>query len=261
MKEINKREKEKKKLQFQVITGLILGVFLALSAFSSCEKKNSAPPDFRKISETDQKKEAFFAFLSPIVSSENDRIKSQRDRLLKIYKSTGEDNESSFLDRGWLEDLADSYEVPLEGKSPTEEEWGALMRRVDTVPKELVLVQAAIESAWGTSRFARDGNNFFGEHCTAPGCGIVPEARPSGQNWEVEVFDSPNESVRSYLHNLNTHEAYAGLRRLREKLRQQGKTPNGVLLARALEDYSERGHKYVRDVQTMIRTNREKIHK
>ena len=38
----------------------------------------------------------------------------------------------------------------------------ALLVRVDTVPASLALAQAAKESGWGTSRFAREGYNLFG---------------------------------------------------------------------------------------------------
>lgn len=245
-------------MNFRFLAFLALGVLVSLAAFFSCETR-TPPPDFGTIKDTTQKKKAFFAFLSPIVRAENKRIHDQRDRLLKVFKTAGEDNEVSFLDRGWLEDLAESYGVTLDQKTPTPTEWETLLRRVDTVPRELVLVQAAIESAWGTSRFAREGNNFFGEHCTAKGCGMVPEARPPGQNWEVEVFASPAESVRSYLHNLNTHDAYVRLRKVRVELRHKSESVDGVLLARALDDYSERGHEYVRDVQAMIQANRKEI--
>ncbi|WP_352256125.1 glucosaminidase domain-containing protein, partial [Pseudoalteromonas sp. 19-MNA-CIBAN-0066] len=43
------------------------------------------------------------------------------------------------------------------------------LRRVDIIPKELALMQAANESAWGTSRFARIGLNFFGQWCYTKG--------------------------------------------------------------------------------------------
>ena len=38
-----------------------------------------------------------------------------------------------------------------------------LLRRVDVIPPSLVLAQGAIESGWGTSRFARQGNNLYGQ--------------------------------------------------------------------------------------------------
>ena len=259
MSNLEKRTTGNTRIRPRFWVGLVIVVLASLAAFSSCEKKGPLPPDFETIQDTDQKKKAFFTFLSPIVRAGNARIQAQRDRLLKVYEAAKNKNGVSFLDRGWLEGLAEEYGVAMDAKSPAPADWETLLRRVDTVPKELVLVQAAIESAWGTSRFAREGNNFFGEHCTAQGCGLVPEARPPGQNWEVEVFDSPAASVRSYLHNLNTHDAYTRLRRLRADLHGKGKKSDGISLARALEDYSERGHEYVRDVQTMIQANREKM--
>ena len=41
-------------------------------------------------------------------------------------------------------------------------------------------MQAANESAWGTSRFARIGLNFFGQWCYSKGCGMVPKRRNTG---------------------------------------------------------------------------------
>mgnify|MGYP002064425563 CR=1 FL=1 len=94
-----------------------------------------------------------------------------------------------------------------------------LRRRVDTVPIRLALAQAAKESGWGTSRFARKGNNFFGQWCYDEGCGLVPRARGEGRSHEVRAFDSPGDSVASYLRNINTHHGYRELRHARAGLR------------------------------------------
>ncbi|MDZ7825939.1 MAG: glucosaminidase domain-containing protein [Gammaproteobacteria bacterium] len=45
------------------------------------------------------------------------------------------------------------------------------LRRADEIPPSLVLAQAAAESAWGTSRFARMANNLFGQPRFTEGCG------------------------------------------------------------------------------------------
>ena len=37
------------------------------------------------------------------------------------------------------------------------------LEKIDVIPVSLVLAQSAVESAWGSSRFAREGNNIFGE--------------------------------------------------------------------------------------------------
>lgn len=130
-----------------------------------------------------------------------------------------------------------------------------LLRRVDSVPPALALAQAAIESGWGTSRFAQEGNALFGERTydlDAPGM------RPRGlenADFKVRAFESVERAVRSYLHNLNTHPAYREVRALRARARAEGRAPRAVVLARGLERYSERGRAYVEDVQVTIRAN------
>ena len=126
---------------------------------------------------------------------------------------------------------------------------------MDIIPPSLVMAQAANESAWGTSRFATQGNNLFGQWCFNQGCGLVPRSRPEGMSHEVEVFDSPYQSIRSYITNLNRHNAYQGLRDRRDALRAQGQFPDGATLAGGLEAYSERGQAYVHEIRAMINSN------
>ena len=130
-----------------------------------------------------------------------------------------------------------------------------LIRRVDVIPTSLVLAQAANESAWGTSRFAREGNNIFGQWCFDEGCGLVPNRRGEDASHEVRAFASVEAAVRAYFRNLNTHPSYEDLRTLRASMRMQGLPLNSMVLARGLTRYSERGMDYVLELQDMIRIN------
>jgi Bax protein len=130
-----------------------------------------------------------------------------------------------------------------------------LLHRVDILPPSLVLAQAATESGWGTSRFAREGNNLFGQRTYRPGNGIVPANRPDGETHEVKRFGTLFESVRSYMRNLNTHLAYRELRDLRAQLRRSGRPLSGALLADGLNAYSTRSSDYITDVRAIIRAN------
>ncbi|WP_172408431.1 glucosaminidase domain-containing protein [Marinobacter sp. es.048] len=122
-------------------------------------------------------------------------------------------------------------------------------------PPSLALAQAANESAWGTSGFAREGNNFFGQWCFEKGCGLVPGERPAGRDYEVEVFASAEESLHAYMRNLNRHDAYSKLRSIREDLRNKGETVTGEALAQGLGDYSAQGDEHVSLVLTLISNN------
>ena len=83
-----------------------------------------------------------------------------------------------------------------------------------------------------------------------------PEDRPEGETYEVRRFDSVYESIRSYLRNLNTHFAYRELRQVRAEARAENKPIEGFKLAEGLFRYSVRGEEYVRDLQSLILTNR-----
>ncbi|MDX8391959.1 MAG: glucosaminidase domain-containing protein [Mariprofundaceae bacterium] len=197
------------------------------------------------------RKTRFFAMLRPLVEAENTRILTLRQQLLSLQKQRQDYSENQLLK---IQIWAKNYRVPLVGK-PQPAFWVHLLKRVDAVPLELALAQAANESAWGTSRFARLGNNFFGQWCYTKDCGIVPARRNAGASHEVRVFASAGESVRAYIHNLNTTKAYRSLRRLRLHLRRSGQALDARLLAGGLSAYSERGAAYVKSIRTMIRVN------
>lgn len=198
-----------------------------------------------------EKKRAFFAQMKPLVEKENARIIAQREALLKMRA----DREIGWLQRRKLAALADEYEVKI-GDKPGTTELNRLIERVDVVPVEMALVQAANESAWGESRFAAEGNNYFGQWCYSKGCGIVPEQRSAGASHEVRRFDSAQDSVRAYMNNINTTRAYASFRKLRAEQRSRNQKLDAVHLALGLKSYSERGMAYVKTIQSMIRSNR-----
>jgi len=200
--------------------------------------------------DTASRKQAFFDYLRPIARYHNARIAKERETLLALAA----DDSPGWLARWRLRSLADAYGVDMD-QSDYDEVIRLLKRRIDVVPVSLVLVQAAKESAWGRSRFARKGNALFGEWCFTRGCGMVPGARDEGRTHEVEAFDSVYDAVGSYMHNLNTHDSYAELRAARQLMRQEQEKPTGVELAQHLGRYSERGDAYVREVLSMIRQN------
>jgi Bax protein len=210
-------------------------------------------PAFGLEGDVEKKKRAFFDFLSPIVESENGKVMEQRRRLTRLYDDHRKGRAVAWADAKWLEWLLEEYEVTgNEGGNL----WEILLRRVDMIPADLALIQAAKESGWGTSRFAREGNSLFGQRCNVEGCGLVPAEREPGETYEVAVFDTVDESVRSYIKNLNTYGAYRSFRRLRFRQRFEGSIPDGHTLAGQLPSYSERGVEYLHEIRAMIRANR-----
>ena len=202
-----------------------------------------------------EKKRTFFLGLLPMVLLANQEIAREREELRIILDRFEAENHLDKSDRRRLQALTERYR--LRGNPLRDHRVRArLLQRVDTLPPALVLAQAANESAWGTSRFARQGNNLFGQWTFKPGTGIVPLDRPDGATYEVRKFSSLYESMRSYMNNLNTHGAYRELRQIRADLRQRGEPVTGRSLAPGLKRYSSREEAYVNEILAMIRQNR-----
>jgi Bax protein len=213
------------------------------------------PADLDHISQVKKKKIVFFLSLLPVVLRANEEIREQKDTLRRLLQRHDQRESLTINEQDRIFAIASEYKIsgnPFEDSQARER----LLKRVDTLPTSLALAQAATESAYGTSRFARLGNNLFGEWTFTPGTGMVPNERPEGQIYELRRFSSLYDSVASYMKNLNTHPAYKSLRELRAQLRSEGKPLRGIDLATGLTLYSERGEEYVSQIQTIIRNNR-----
>ena len=211
----------------------------------------SVQPDFAAITDVKEKKQAFFSFMLPLIEQENAAIMAERDKVIALSSATT----ISEPDQQWLQALAQKYRVS-DVTAFDQAFFTGLLTRVDLLPPSLALAQSANESAWGASRFAREGNNFFGQWCFTKGCGMIPRARDGGAAHEVEKFPDARASVRSYLRNLNSHSMYQQLRDLRAGQRQKQEPVSGVLLAQGLKGYSSRGDEYIKELVAMINFNK-----
>ena len=209
------------------------------------------PRDMAEIKSSKEKKSLFIRTLLPIVLLENHHLNEQRQRLIHFF---GQSNSTTKEQQYWLDNLLKHYR--LTGDMNDIQLQKQLLLRLDQLPPSLVLAQAAIESGWGTSRFAQQGNSLFGQWSYQKNSGLVPDARNEGANHVVRAFDSLQESVQAYMRNLNTHGAYKELRLMRSSMRDKEQALDSNALAHGLVRYSQRGEAYVEEVKTIIRSNK-----
>jgi len=210
-------------------------------------------PDFASIRDVKEKKRTFFAFIKPAVLAENEKILALRTEVQRLIAQLTLEQPLSEQEHAFIADLSKQYRVSK--KFSLLRKLYELQLKVDVIPPALVLVQAANESAWGTSRFARIGLNFFGVWCYKKGCGMVPNGRNVGAKHEVAAYSSVEQGVARYLKNINTNSAYMVFRTIRGQLREQEQPLAPEILATGLIPYSERGTDYVLELTEMIRHN------
>ncbi len=198
------------------------------------------------------RKRRFVALVLPLIQAENTALLAER-RTVETLAARLAEGTLGPVERARLERIKRTYGVTIDDPA-------ALLDRVDAVPVSLALAQAAIESGWGTSRFARQANALYGQRSWLPDLGLVPEAHADEANFAVTSFASLRASIRAYMRNLNSHPAYAEFRAERRGLRSAGLPLDGERLAATLTAYSEAGQDYVRLVRRVLRDNRFDAH-
>ena len=231
---INKYRNIKKNLK----SLCLLVTLFSLSTLVSSASLSTFKPSFDSIENTVVRKEVFFNYLLPAIHQKNAEIIELRNSILNNELSINE-----------LEKLASKYRV----KNPATQE--ELLKVIDILPPSLVLAQAANESNWGRSRFAKDFNNYFGIWCFSKGCGVVPTERDKNATHEIASFNSLEESVDYYMLNINRSYAYEELRLIREKQRNDMMPIIGIVLAEGLGNYAFPGNEYIDSIKSVIQYN------
>lgn len=210
--------------------------------------------DFSSISHIPTRKRAFFDYLLPLIDAKNSELLEVRQRLQRVRTGYLVANKLNIKQKALIDSLSLQYRQNGKDVEPLQQ-IDQLLLKIDGLPASMVLSQAAMESAWGTSRFAREANNFFGQWCFEEGCGVVPKHRSAGARHEVASFANPSESVSAYYHNINSHPAYTQVRELRAMLREQEQGLRGDIVVGGLQQYSARGEAYIEELRSMIKTN------
>ena len=134
--------------------------------------------------------------------------------------------------------------------------------RFERVPTEMIVAMAALESGWGTSRFAVEGNNLFGIRTydrEVPH--MLLEGRTKWKGWGVRIFNTKCQGVKFFVELLNNHHAYEDFRKLRDRMIAFNLELDPIQLVDTLKaysttvDYSER----VLYIVKSIRKREEKI--
>jgi len=119
------------------------------------------------------------------------------------------------------------------------------------VPIALIIAQSIVESDFGTSRFAKEGNNIFGVRVWSKN-GILPYKQDPSINWRIKTYSTKCQSTRDYINILNNNHHYSDFRTLRKR------TKDPIKLAETLENYST-SQTYRTELVRMINKIKDKI--
>ena len=217
------------------ISAFLIGLtfFITQSSPASAEAEYSAGvvPENMTVQE---KKKRFSALIVPAVEEAYLDLLEQYDEVSELIKNN--------KNRERIDALKEEY------RADSDEE---LLMAIKPHPRSIAIAQAAMESAWGTSRFFREANNLFGvwsfdssEPRIAAG-----EKRGNKTIW-VKRYSSIKASIKDYYRVLARGRSYKEFRKLKMT------TDDPYLLVKKLDKYSERGAAYSKELASMIRFNK-----
>lgn len=211
----------------------------------------SLPRDLPQLSDFALAKSLYLRSMLPLVLMANQELAQKRGRVETLIAMHGTLEAAPAFEGAWARRQLDLYGA---------EDLAALPQHIDGLPPGLVLAQAIQESGWGRSRFAQDGNSQFGQRRWGRNRlppGQQPRDLGTNADFVVRAFPDLMASVRSYMHNVNSHPAYAGLRaeRARQRASGQAKIESAALLP-GLSAYSEQGAEYLKRLGAVMADNR-----
>ncbi|MFL2902237.1 MAG: glucosaminidase domain-containing protein [Candidatus Pelagibacter sp.] len=200
------------------------------------------PSEIDQIENSKDRKEIFIKIILPLILEENKKIISNRNKLFRILGKVNNTNS----EKKWLNKKLKEYNIKNIDLSE-------LKIRMDIIPVSLAIAQAAKETGWGTSRFAKEGNALFGQWTYSEN-GLEPLDSVEGEH-KVARFNVLQASVRAYKLNLNTHKVYNDFRKARAELREKDEEINSLKLAKFLNKYAETGKQYTEILEKIIKQN------
>ena len=210
------------------------------------------PDDFSEIQDVPTKKKLFYLVTLPLIYNTNTSIMQERRMVINIEKKFARKelnkNETDEIIR-----LSKKYK--LDYSEINTKLFRKLKQRINIIPVSLALGQAIIESGWGQSRFATEGNALYGQWTTSEDKGIIPQDRDEDKTHAVLKFKNLLESVEAYMFNINTHQAHYNFRVIRRIDERIKYTDPISMKVKYLAAYAEIGDKYVDKLELIIASN------
>ena len=190
--------------------------------------------DFTKV-KGKSKKQIFIDTLIPTIEKIRAKVEADKQYVISlIEKEILTEEEKLFLN-----EMYTKYKVKSKSKND-------LVHKMVVPPTSFILGQASLESGWGSSKLAREGNNLFAIRST-----LKDKERTVylGPNQFYKKYETLEDSLMDYIMTLSRHSSYSNLR----KAINNGEET--MVLVKHLGNYSEVKYIYEQRLTQIITKN------
>jgi len=171
----------------------------------------------QEIAVDDATKADFTRTMANAIAAVSAQLLVQKRYIIRLRQQVAAGTPLTTTNRQWLSRFAVHVGLSPIVEDGDEQWWQALEERVDVVPAELLLAQAALNSNWGQRPEASLKHRYFALACAPALC---TEQQRDSQFTTIEA------AVAAHIQQINSDPAYALLRHLRSQIRVAGREPN-----------------------------------
>ncbi len=194
-----------------------------------------------KVITADERKQLFINQILPAILIVRFEIESKNKRVKEVLIGIKDGNTISQSDSVFLDSLMNLYNV---------NEYDDLLICLKLHPTSLVLAQAALESGWGSSRFAIEANNLFGmKSLPTDRNKIISYPRSKKKKVYIKKYENISEAIDHYFVTLGRSNSYKQFRNKRYE------EADVFQLIKSLNNYSEMGSNYGTMLLKMVEWN------
>jgi Bax protein len=209
-------------------------LLLSVQLYATEATKKISLLDIPKGMSTKTKKNRFYFLIVPQINKVHQELEERYERVSRDIKNKNYTDEIILLKQTY--------------KAKTDLE---LLKSLKPHPKSITIAQAAMESAWATSRFFVEAKNIFGMWSANPNEPRIAASvqRDGNRTIWLRKFNSIEDSIREYYRLIAKGRSFKEFRETRYK------TENPFEIIKKLDKYSEIGDDYAQELVAIIKYN------
>ena len=181
---------------------------------------NYFPDDFTKITDEKKRNALFIKILAPLTLKLNNQILSERNEIKSIAQDFKNQKTLSPKQISILEEKAKKYDVftRLQGTYRQQYQIDELLIKVHVVAPSILIIAAALETNWGTSRIVKEGNSLYKTLVWHTDEGLKPIGETEDDTYRIKTYPNIYASMEEFALKLNSSISFDNFRGFRHQV-------------------------------------------
>ncbi len=181
---------------------------------------NYFPSDFNQITDEKKRNALFIKILAPIALRINNEIINERKELKNVAQSLKDKGSLTQKQIQFLEEKAQKYDVFTRLKDDYRYSFliEKLLQKIHVVAPSILIIGAALETNWGTSRIVKEGNSLYKALAWHTKEGLKPIGEKEDDSYRIKTYPNIYASMQEFALKINSSISFENFRGFRQQV-------------------------------------------